>query len=102
MRSNQPGTIARKGIPAMETAYRLFVSYAEKLIPVLIVDLWVTPVTHQKKCTVLALKGKPFTDGHHKYPSSRDTLTLPTSKVIVEGFILLSHEESNFLKSENN
>jgi len=86
----------------METAYRLFVSYAEKLIPVLVLDHWVTPVTHQSKCTVIALKGSPFTDGHHKYPSSRNTFTLPTSKVIMEGFILLSHEESSFLKSENN
>ncbi len=78
--------------------YRVFVQWGEKLIPVLICNTWTTPVTHQMLCTVIALKGKPFTDGHHKYPLPRSRWTLPASKVIIEGFILLSQEESAKVK----
>ncbi len=79
----------------MEKTYRLFVKWGIELIPVLVCETWMTPVTHQKMSTVIALHGEPFTDLNHKYPCNRRRLTLPAAQVIIEEFILVSAQQAS-------
>ncbi len=78
----------------MDRSYQLFVKWGNELIPVLVLDTWKTSLHKIMKCEVIALHGKPFTDGHHKYPLPCKIKTFLASQVIVKCFLLLSEAET--------